>query len=66
MEVTGDLAGNNIADKTTNVSKSSPKNSSEAIEIETENTRFDRDIPPERYRPPEKKQKIINDLRLIL
>ena len=50
MEVTGDLAGNKIAEKTTNASKSSPKNSSEAIEIETETTRFDRDIPRERYR----------------
>ena len=59
MEVTDDLTGNKTVDKTTNVSKSSPKNSSEAIEIETKNTRFDRDIPPERYRPPEKRQKLL-------
>ena len=46
-EATGDLRGNKIADKTTNVSRFSPQNSSETVESETENTRFDKEIPKE-------------------
>ena len=49
-EATDDLIGNKIAaDKITNVSRKSPQNSSETVEGETENTRFDRGIPKERY-----------------
>ena len=46
-EATGDLRGNKIADKTTNVSRFSPQNSSETVESETEDTRFDEEIPKE-------------------
>ena len=56
---------NKISDKITKVTRSSPQNSPEKIEIETESTIFDREIPKERYVSPEKGQQIINDLRLI-
>ena len=71
-EATGDLIGNNkIADKIKNVSKTTPKNNSERVESETENTQFDRKIPKERYVLPNDRkienykirQKIIDDLR---
>ena len=42
VEVTGDIIGNKIADKTTKASKSLPQNSSETVETETENIGFDR------------------------
>ena len=59
------MIGNKISDKNTKVSRSSPQNSPEKIEIETESMVFDREIPKERYISPEKGQQIINDLRLI-
>ena len=62
-EATGGLVGKKIADKITKVSKSSPQNSLETVESETENTRSDIKIPTERYISPKKKT-IINDLRL--
>ena len=37
-EATGDLIGNRIALKVTKISKTSPKNSLETVENETENT----------------------------
>ena len=40
-DATGDLIGNKIADKMTNVSRTSPQNSSEAVTNETENIRLD-------------------------
>ena len=52
-KATGDLIGIKIADKITRVSKTSPKNNSEANEEE---------IPREKYIPPELRQKIIDDL----
>ena len=63
-EATGDLTGAKIADKITKVSKTSPQNSSETIESETENTGFDMEIAKERYISPLKRQKIIDNLRL--
>ena len=57
-EATGDLIGNKIADKITNVSRGLPQNSSEAIESETENKGFE--IPKQIYISPEKRQQIIN------
>ena len=59
-EATGYLIDNEIA-----VSKSSPQNSSEIVESETENIGFDREILKERYTPPGKRQQTIIDLRLI-
>ena len=50
-EVTGDLIGNKIADKIT--SKATKSNQQEV------------DTPKEIYISPEKRQKIIDDLRLI-
>ena len=50
-EATGDLIGNNIADKITSIGK--PKEKEKAKEIE------------EIYIPPEKRQQIIDDLRLF-
>ena len=50
-EATGDLIGNKIADKITSIGK--PKEKGKTKEIE------------EIYIPPEKRQKIIDDLRLF-
>ena len=55
-EATGDLIVHRIANKITRVSKTSPKNNSETNEEE---------ILKERYIPPEQRQKIIGNLRLI-
>ena len=65
VEATGDLIGNSIADEITNVSRTSPQNSSEAVTNEAKNIGIDREIPKERYVSPEQRQKIIDDLRLI-
>ena len=53
-EAAGDLIGNKIADKITSVSKKS-KNKENNDELET---------PKERYISPEKRQQIIDELRL--
>ena len=55
-ELTGDLIGNKTADKTTRVSKISPQNNSVTNKEE---------ILRERYISLERRQKIIDDLRLI-
>ena len=55
VEATGDLIGNEIADKMTRVSKTSPQNNSETNEEE---------MLGEKYISPELRQKIIDDLRL--
>ena len=57
------MLGNKIVHKITKASRSSPQNSSETVESEIKNTGFHREIPKERYIPPEKRQPIINDLR---
>ena len=49
-ETTGDLTGNKIADKVTSVGKSKEKINK----------------PEEIYIPPEKRQKIVDDLKLFL
>ena len=54
-----------MIDKITKVAITSPQNSSEAVDNETKNTGFDKEIPKERYISPEERQKIINDLRLM-
>ena len=58
-EATGDLIGNKVADRITKVSKNSQQNNSEIVTNEN-----DKEIPKERYIPPEKRKKIIDDLRL--
>ena len=55
---TGDLIGNKIADKTTSVSKNYPK------ELHSQNE-GEIVIPKERYIFPEKRQQIIDALRLV-
>ena len=54
-EATGDLIGNKIADRTTKVSKTSPRNT-----LETNKE----DILSKRYVSPALRHKIIDDLRL--
>ena len=58
--VTGGLIGNKIANKITNVWRSSPQNNSVTI-----TNKHDKGIPKERYVSPEERQKVIGDLRLI-
>ena len=58
-EATGNLTDNKIANKITRVSRSSPQNNPETI-----TNRHDKEIPKERYISPEKRQKIIDHLRL--
>ena len=57
-EATGDLIDNEIADKITSISKSPKELHSKTDENEIE-------IPKERYISPEKRQQIIEELRLI-
>ena len=54
-----DLIGNKIADRIRKVSKKSQQNNSEKVTNE-----HDKEMPKERYISPEKRQEIINDLRL--
>ena len=57
-EETGDLMGNKIADRITEVSKCSQQNNSETVSHE-----HDKEIPKERYISPDKRQEIIDELR---
>ena len=65
-EVTGDLIGNNIADKITSVSKKKPakelRNNDEAKEEEED---VEITTHKKRYVSPEERQQIIDELRLI-
>ena len=58
-EATGDLIGNKIADKIT--AKPSKKSQNEEIQ----SNKVNNEIPKERYIPPNERQKIIDELRLI-
>ena len=60
-EANGDQIGNNITEKIIKVSKTSPQNGLEIVKNE-----HDKEIPKERYIFPKERQKIIDDLRLIL
>ena len=64
-EATIDLIGNKSADKFTKVSRSLLEKGSVTVKSETENIGFDREIPKERCISSEKRQTIIDDLRLI-
>ena len=57
-EGTGDLIDNKIANKITSVSKKSKKPQNNKANDESE-------TPKERYRSPEKRQQIIDELRLV-
>ena len=61
-EATGALIGTKIADKTTSISKS-PKNTSKELHLKTDKNEIE--IPKERYISPEKRQQIIDKLRLV-
>ena len=62
-EETGDLIGNEMADKITTVSKSSAKHS---MELHSKNDDANNEIeaPRRRYISPEERQQIIDELRL--
>ena len=64
-EATGHLIGNEIADEVKKVSKTSPHNNTETVTNEEKYIGLDREIARERYISPEKKQKAIEDLKLI-
>ena len=57
-EATSDLIGNKIADKITSVSKKSKKPQNNEANDESK-------TPKERYISPEKRQQIIDELRLV-
>ena len=61
-EATGDLVGNEIADKITVASKKSLKNPHDE---ESSTTEVNNEIPKERYISLKERQKIIDELRLI-
>ena len=58
-EATGDLIGNNNADKITSFSKKSSKN------LPNDETDVERANPKKRYISPEKRQQIIDQLRSV-
>ena len=58
-EVAGDLIGSKTADKIIKVSRNSQQNNSETVTNENDN-----EISKERYLSPEKRQGIINDLKV--
>ena len=59
------MSDNKNADKITNVSRISPKNSSETVESDAEKIGFNKKILKETYISPEQRHKIIDDLRLL-
>ena len=59
-EATGNLIANIIADRITKASRLSPQSNSEEII-----NKHGKEIPKQRYISPEKRQKSIDDLRLI-
>ena len=61
-EATGDLIGNEIADKITNTSKTSPK---ELHSKELPSNEANNEIPKERYISPQERQQIFDESRLI-
>ena len=57
-QVNGDLIGNKIYNEITKAFRNSPRNNSKTVESKIE-------IPRKRYMSPEKRNGIIDDLRLI-
>ena len=62
-EATGDLIGNKIADKITSISKSPKEFHSKEFHLKIDENEIE--IPKERYISPEKRQQIIDELRLV-
>ena len=59
------MIDNETADNITKGSRNSLHNNSKTVTNEEENIGIIREIPRERYVSPEKRQKIIDDIRLI-
>ena len=53
------MNSNKIVSETTKVSRRSPQNGSDTVEIETENIELDRKILKERYISPEKDSELL-------
>ena len=64
VKATVDLTGCKIAEKITKASRTS-QNNSETAKNEEENNKLQREMRSERHILPEKRQKIIDDLRRI-
>ena len=69
-EATGDLIGNKIADKIISVSTGlHPKSSNELhlneLHLQNNDANNEIEVPKERYISPEKRQQIIDELRLV-
>ena len=65
-EATGNLIGNKIADKIKSVSKkSSTKSPSAELGSQNNEANDELETPKERYISPEKRQQIIDELRLV-
>ena len=62
-EVTGDLIGGRIADRITNILKY--LNELHSVELHSKTDENEIEIPKERYISPEKRQQIIDELRLV-
>ena len=60
VEATGDLIVNKTVNKITRILKNSQQNYSDTVRNE-----YDKEIPKERYISPEKRQEIVDELRLI-
>ena len=54
------MIGNKVADEIVKVSRNSKQNNSETVTNEN-----DKEIPTERYIPPEERQNVIDDLTII-
>ena len=64
-EATGDLIGNKIADKITSVSKSSKELHSKELHLQNNDANNEIVVPKERYISSEKRQQILDELRLM-
>ena len=62
-EATGDLIGNKIVDKITSISKCPKEFHLKEFHSKTDENEIE--IPKERYISPEKRQQIIDELRLV-
>ena len=65
VEASGYLIGYKITEKIRKVSRTSPQYSSGTVESETDNIGLDKEVQKERYTSLEKRQKFIDNLRLI-
>ena len=64
-EATGDLIGNKIADKITSVSKKSSVELRSKLHSQTNEAHDESETRKERYISPEKRQQIVDELRLV-